>query len=148
MRMTILALLMITPATFAQTNVPINAERAQSNYRLNCQGCHLADGSGLPGRVPSMRGFVGGFLSVPGGRDFLVQVPGSANSPINDADLAELLNWIVTTMGTEKAASAFEFYSEAEVKQSRKTVLVDVAQVSAELVSKIAILAQAGENAQ
>ncbi len=34
---------------------------------LNCQGCHLGDGSGLPGVVPSMRGIVAGFLDVPGG---------------------------------------------------------------------------------
>ncbi len=137
MRIIMLAILVLSQATFAQTEFAINAERAQSNYRLNCQGCHLADGSGLPGSVPSMQGFVGSFLSVPGGRDFLVQVPGSANSPLNDAELAELLNWILATMSTEQTAPGFEFYTEAEVRQTRRQVLVDVAHVRSELVSKM-----------
>ena len=135
--MTLLAVLLLSQATLAQTNVAINAERAKTNYMLNCQGCHLADGSGLPGSVPSMRSFLGSFLSVPGGRDFLVQVPGSANSPLSDADLAELLNWILTTMSGEQTASDFKFYTEAEVRQTRRHVLVDVAEVRSGLVAKM-----------
>ena len=54
---------------------PPNTQRARVDYMLNCQGCHLPDGDGA-GDVPRMKNFVGNFLKVPGGRAFLVQVPG------------------------------------------------------------------------
>ena len=53
----------------------------RQNYILNCQGCHLPDASGSPGVVPRMNDFIGNFLHVDGGREFIVQVPGSANAP-------------------------------------------------------------------
>jgi len=84
-----------------------------------------------------MRNFVGSFLAVPGGRDFLVQVPGSANSPLSDADLAELLNWILTTMSAEQLGNDFQYYTATEVRKMRRHVLVDVAAVRADLVAQI-----------
>ncbi|MBV6422255.1 MAG: hypothetical protein NAOJABEB_00030 [Steroidobacteraceae bacterium] len=136
MRFTLLAaIVMLSQATMAQTTVPINVERAKVNYRLNCQGCHLADGSGLPGVVPTMKGLVGNFLKVPGGRDFLVQVPGSAFSPLSDADLAELLNWILATMSDEHKAPDFEPYTEAEVQRTRRRLLADVAKTREALIN-------------
>ena len=41
---------------------------SQTDYMLNCRGCHAPDGSGLAGAAPSFRGQVGKFLWVPGGR--------------------------------------------------------------------------------
>ena len=93
-----LALSMALPAQGASEPPDINTQRAKMHYMLNCQGCHQADGRGLQGSVPDMRNFVGKFLDTPGGREFLVQVPGSANSPLSDAALAELLNWILINL--------------------------------------------------
>ena len=137
MRLLLPLLLTVSASAFTQTSPEIDATRAQSNYMLNCQGCHLADGSGLPGSVPSMRGIVGSFLTVPGGRDFLVQVPGSANSPLSDADLAELLNWILTTMSAGQLAPGFQYYTATEVHNLRQHTLLDVAQVRLGLVAKM-----------
>ena len=117
MRLFILLLIAFSSGLAASEAPDINAIRAQSNYMLNCQGCHKADGTGLSGSVPSMRDFVGSFLTVAGGRDFLVQVPGSANSPLSDAALAELLNWILTTMSAQQLSQEFRFYTEQEVAQ-------------------------------
>lgn len=137
MRLLLLLLLGVASGVSAQAPPEIDAARARSNYMLNCQGCHLADGSGLPGSVPSMRDFVGNFLSVPGGRDFLVQVPGSANSPLSDAELAELLNWVLTTMSAGQLAPDFRYYTEAEVRQLRQHTLLDVAGVRAALIAQM-----------
>ena len=104
---------------------------------LHCQGCHRADGSGLPGSVPSMKNFVSNFLLVSGGRDFLIRVPGSANSSLSDKDLAELLNWMLTELSTQALPEHFEWYTEAEVKRVRASVLVDVVAYRAELVAKM-----------
>lgn len=137
MRLLFSLLFTLSVSSLADTAPEINHTRAQSNYMLNCQGCHLADGSGLPGSVPSMRGIVGSFLAVPGGRDFLVQVPGSANAPLSDAELAELLNWILTTMSAEQLTPGFEYYTGVEVGKMRQHTLVDVAEVRANLVAKM-----------
>lgn len=137
MRLPLSLLLTVSMACFADAAPEIDHARAQSNYMLNCQGCHLADGSGLPGSVPSMQGIVGSFLTVPGGRDFLVQVPGSANAPLSDAELAELLNWILITMSAEQLTPGFEYYTGVEVGKMRQHTLVDVAQVRANLVARM-----------
>ena len=79
-----------------------SAETPQILYMLQCQGCHLADGTGAPGAVPSLEG-MGRFLSVPGGREYLVRVPGSAQSPLSDLELAEVLNWMLREFGDRKS---------------------------------------------
>ena len=137
MRLLLSLLLTVSASAAIQAATEIDHARAQSNYMLNCQGCHLADGSGLPGIVPSMRGIVGSFLTVPGGREFLVQVPGSANAPISDAELAELLNWILTTMSADNLSPDFQYYTGEEVAQLRQHTLMDVASVRAGIVAKI-----------
>jgi hypothetical protein len=113
----------------------IDHNRARINYMLNCQGCHLPDGSGVPGSVPTMKNFVGNFLHVPGGRRFLVQVPGSANAPVSDAELAELLNWILITMSPEELPEDYPPYTAEEVGAYRSTPLTDVDDLRPELVA-------------
>jgi len=132
MRLILLAMLFVSVYAGARE---LNTERAHSNYMVNCQGCHLADGSGLPGSVPSMKDFVGNFLMVPGGREFLIQVPGSANSPLDDAALAELLNWILLSMSSEQLPAGFVPYTAGEVAAVRYKKLLNVAGVRASLVA-------------
>ena len=55
---------------------PGNAADPHADYMLHCQGCHGPDGSGARGAVPSFRGEVAKFLRVPGGREYLLRVPG------------------------------------------------------------------------
>jgi len=107
------------------------------DYMLQCQGCHRADGSGFGASVPDLRGSVGLFLEVPGGREFLVQVPGSAQAPLGDAELAAVLNWMIARFGPERVAASFEPYTGAEVSLLRRPLL-DVAGARAKLVERIA----------
>jgi mono/diheme cytochrome c family protein len=117
---------------------PAAGESPRVLYMLHCQGCHLADGSGRPGEVPSLAGTLAAFLAVPGGRAFLVQVPGSASSPLSDAELAAVLNWMVAAFAPAQAAAGAAAYDAAEVARHRATPLVDVAGARAELVRRIA----------
>ena len=110
-------------------------QRARINYMLNCQGCHLPEGRGIEGAVPMIRGNVGKFLGVPGGREFLVQVPGSANAALDDAALADLLNWLLVTMSPRELPADWIPYRSAEVAKLRATPLREVAQVRAALVA-------------
>nr|WP_298249322.1 cytochrome C [uncultured Halomonas sp.] len=95
--------------------------RPEVYYQLECGGCHLGDGEGKRNNdIPRMKNFVGHFLSVEGGREFLVQVPGSAYSSFADDQLAELINWIITDgiAGTSKPET-FTPYTAEEVATLR-----------------------------
>ena len=129
--------LLIVSANHAVADAPVNSERARLNYMLNCQGCHLPDGAGVGDAVPRMNGFVGNFLHVPGGREFLVRVPGSANAALDDASLAELLNWILLTMSPDELPSSWVPFTAAEVGELRSAPLREVETVRARLVQSI-----------
>jgi hypothetical protein len=119
------------------------AETARVNYMLQCMGCHLADGTGRAGVVPSFRDRVGRFATVRGGREYLVRVPGSAQSPLSDAELAEVLNWIIRRFGPREIADALEPFDAREVARVRSAPLTDVEPVRRELLRQIE---EAGED--
>src|SRR6185503_18374901 len=77
------------------------------DYTLNCQGCHRADGAGTPGSVPALAGSVARFLAVPGGREYLVRVPGVSQAGLDDAALADVLNWMVDRFDREHVPADF-----------------------------------------
>ena len=120
-------------------DLEVNAERARVNYMLNCQGCHLPDGDGV-GDIPRMKGFVGNFLRVPGGREFVVRVPGSANAALDDEALAELLNWMLLEISAAQLPENFAPYTAEEVGRHRAQPLSDVNTVRMGLIQKIAHL--------
>jgi hypothetical protein len=113
--------------------------RAQVNYMLHCRGCHGPDGAGSADgtTVPKMNGFVGNFLKVEGGREFLVRVPGSANAPLSDNALAELLNWMLPTLSGSEMPSDFVPYSGEEVAGLRTQPISDPADFRSRLVARI-----------
>ena len=114
-------------------------EQRQFDYMLNCQGCHLPDGSGNPQRqVPAFSGQLGKFLGVPGGRAYLVQVPGSALSGLSDEALAGVLNWMLETFSTAELPFGFKPYTGAELHEWRQVSLPDIEGVRNELLQRIA----------
>lgn len=118
-----------------------NAARARVNYMLNCQGCHGPEGQGMvDGTVPNLGGYLARYLHVEGGREFLVQVPGSANAGISPAALAEVLNWMLGTMDASHLPSDFVPYAADEVEVLRSRPLRDVATVRASLLARLADL--------
>ncbi len=120
-----------------------NPARAHTNYMLNCQGCHGPDGSGSrDGAVPVMKNFVGQFLQVPGGREYLVQVPGSANAAIPDDQLAELLNWLLPRLSDAEMPANFKPFTAPEVERLRAVPEADVGGTRARLIEAIAKRAQ------
>lgn len=117
----------------------VNAtEPEKVDYMLGCQGCHLDNGQGFPEHgVPSLAGYVGNFLRVPGGREFLVQVPGTAQSGLSDARLAAMLNWMLLAFSPNETPADFAPYSAAEVGRLRAHPLVTVKATRTELVQRI-----------
>ena len=120
---------------------PIQAEGGNSprvNYMLHCMGCHMMDGSGAPGAVPSLRGRMAGFLRVDAGRAYLIQVPGTAQSPLDDAKVAELVNWMLEEFTTSPLPADFQPFSAEEVAGYRadRPVYLDAAR--AKITAQIA----------
>ncbi len=110
-------------------HLPGSAEdlRARTNYIHHCLGCHLADGSGAPAKgIPSMRGTLGQFLKVPGGREYIAQVPGVMNSPLNDRDIAALMNWLLPFVAPDTTPAGTAPYTADEIARLRKTRPADV----------------------
>ena len=112
----IAALALFSVASFATDYHP---ERAAFNYQMFCQGCHAPGGMGSD-VVPVFYNEIGHYLSVPEGREYLVRVPGSATSALNDARLAEVLNYILINFAGDSLEGDFKRYTEKEVSVLRK----------------------------
>jgi hypothetical protein len=127
--------MMVVSQSFA---AEINVARAKFNYQMLCQGCHTSDGTGIKD-VPQIKGFIGNFLTTSQGRDYLVQVPGSANSALNDIELAEVLNWIILDMGGSSVPENMKHYTAKEVAELRTKSLFEVVEYRKMIVSKLPI---------
>jgi mono/diheme cytochrome c family protein len=115
----------------------------QTDYMLNCRGCHGPDGSGIAEGAPSFRGYVAKFLWVPGGREYLIRVPGTAQSELSDARTAALLNWILQEFSPNQIPANFAPYTADEVARLRHSPLTDVGAVRRALAEAIAARAAA-----
>ncbi|MCY4361928.1 MAG: cytochrome c [Gammaproteobacteria bacterium] len=124
-------------ALLCTTTTTANEILARQNYILNCQGCHLPDGSGSEGNVPKMNDFVGYFLHVPGGREFIVQVPGAAGAPISDQELADVMNWMLLNFSRNQLPDPFVPYEAEEIGELRKDPLIDIHHRREELIARI-----------
>jgi hypothetical protein len=125
------------PASVGAPEGVDNAQRAWQHWTLNCQGCHRPDGTGSAGTAPSLAGTVARFLSVPGGREYLGRVPGVATSPLSNADLSEVMNWMLWRFDKEHVPANFQPYTAAEIGQLRAAPLrLEASQMRAELLKK------------
>lgn len=126
-------LLLCTLLSFASATTA--AAKPSFDYLLHCAGCHLEDGAGMPDLlIPDLNEHVGNFATMPEGRAYLIRVPGSSQSPLNDADLAVLLNWMVDRFAPEVEA---ELFTEEEVTAHRRNRMDNPPAERAVLVEKI-----------
>jgi mono/diheme cytochrome c family protein len=109
---------------------------AGQNFLLFCAGCHGVDGAGVPGRIPPLRGSFPRLLSVAGGREFLLRVPGVANSALSDAALAAVMNWCVQRFAGEQVAAQHSAYTAAELTAARHEPLLAMRRTRSELLAR------------
>ena len=112
------------------------AESPEQLYQLNCWGCHRPHGEGIPNTAPPLKG-AADFLRVPGGREYLIAVPGVALSPLSDAQTADVMNWILKSFSAEQMPPDFKPYTADEIAHSRKTRLMDIKSARADLIAKM-----------
>lgn len=124
--------------TILLASAAMASERQRISFLLHCSGCHQPDGSGSPDSgIPDMRGSIGHYLRLPEGRAYLVQVPGTSQSSLNDKDTATLLNWMVNTLGGKEVPAGFLPYTQEEVSRLRGNPLDDVSAARTHVVSRL-----------
>lgn len=106
---------------------------ARVDYLLHCSGCHLPDGSGVPPDIPSLRGDPGKIAALPQGRDYLIRVPGVSHALLDNADLAEVINYMLTEFNRDLLPANFKRFTETEVTEARGHVLADPIKFRAKL---------------
>lgn len=118
------------------------AERApQVNYLLRCQGCHLADGSGLPkAGIPDFVGQVGIFAGLPEGRQYLLHVPGVIGSSLSDKEIADVLNYIMETYSGPSLPDGYQSFTAEEVMDLRAMDIGNVVKYRRLVAEKLAAL--------
>jgi len=105
----------------------------RSDFLLHCAGCHQPDGTGLPPSVPSLAGPLGAIAASPEGRDYLARVPGASQAPLDDEELAAVLNWVLEEFNAETLPVPFKPLTGEQVHYSRSRVLADPLKLRNEL---------------
>jgi cytochrome c553 len=119
-------LFIVAAASLGMSSGAAFAYEPSMNYALQCMGCHTPDGAGVSDRVPSIRDTLVPLAAMAEGRRYLVQVPGSAQSTLSNAELAELLNWMIHTLSAVTPPSTLAPFTEAEVREYRAHTLSQV----------------------
>lgn len=111
---------------------PIKAD-PESHYLIHCMGCHLTDGQGQPPEVPAFGEDTLKMAMTPAGRAYLIQVPGSSQAPLTDAELAAVLNWLLDEFTSK---GKFDKLTPEEVSHYRKTTLTNPAEIRSKLLAQ------------
>jgi hypothetical protein len=111
----------------------------QQDYMLYCMGCHGGEAQGVPGKVPPLAGSLALFMRSAAGRDYLLRVPGAANSALTDAQLTAVLNWLAESFPPAGATSPQpEPFTVTEVVRVRRAPLANVQETRREVVRSLA----------
>jgi hypothetical protein len=116
--------------------LPLCASPAQ-DYLLYCMGCHGAQAQGVPGKVPPLATSLALFMRSADGRNYLLRVPGAANSALSDTQLAAVLNWLAESYGAPGEPRPAPFTVD-EVTEVRHTPLADVQARRREVIRALA----------
>jgi len=117
---------------FALVTHSVFAASPRINYLLYCSGCHRPLGEGNPPNVPTLHNELGLMMSVQEMRGYLARVPGSAHAPITDAELADVLNWMLEQFNADTLPEDFKKLTVEEVTKAREQSLADPNQYRAD----------------
>lgn len=109
----------------------------EKTYILNCAGCHGMDGTGLPANyIPDFRES-GRFTTTGDGREYLIQVPGVSQAHLTNAQVADMMNWILHRFSHDTLPADFQPYTAEEVARLRPDKARDAVIRRAELRERI-----------
>ena len=127
MRTILLTALVLSAANIAYAD-------PKTDYLLYCRGCHLANGEGVPPEVPTLHDELGKLAALPGGRDYLIRVPGVSQTPLDDEKLAAVLNWVMAEFNSAALPDNYKPFTAREVGKSRVNVLENPLEARAKIL--------------
>jgi mono/diheme cytochrome c family protein len=119
------------------------AANPAQDYMLYCMGCHGPQAEGVPGKVPPLAHALGLYMKTPAGRNYVLRVPGAANSALSDSELAAVLNWLAVSYSAGELPSDTPMFTPAEVAKLRHVPLESVLAARREVIGAIAAAGQA-----
>jgi len=106
--------------------LPLSAQAdPRTHFLLYCSGCHGVDGASAPPNVPTLRNEIGRIVAFPEGRNYIVRVPGASQAPLTDAQLTEVMNWVLQEFNRDTLPQDFQPLTAEEVTEARRNVLMD-----------------------
>ena len=108
------------------------------DYMLHCMGCHGTNAEGIPGKVPPLANSLARFMRSAAGRNYVLRVPGAANSALSDAQLAAVLNWLAVTFDPGAKPDNPAPFTGEEVSRVRHVPLVSVLAARRAVVRELA----------
>lgn len=119
----------------AATAVQAADHSARFNYILKCAGCHTGTGKGLPhAGIPPFPGYIDAFARDDDGRTYMIHVPGVVGASLSDAQVADVLNYVVESWGDPSAVAPF---TAEEVRVRRAKAVPDVVVYRRQLVKRL-----------
>jgi mono/diheme cytochrome c family protein len=115
-----------------------HAANPAQDYALNCMGCHGTEAQGIPGKVPPLANALSRFMRSPEGRNYVLRVPGAANSALSDERLATVLNWLAVTYESSASATRPAPFTSIEVAAVRQQPLLSVLATRSAVVHNLA----------
>ena len=128
----------LSPAIAATLLATAAHASPQQDYILYCMGCHGAQAEGVPGKVPPLAHALGRYMRTPEGRNYILRVPGAANSVLSDAQLAAVLNWLAQTFDGDELTTEVPLFTAAEVTSQRHSPLTSVLATRRDVVRSLA----------
>ncbi len=109
------------------TAAAVAQEAGRTNFILRCGGCHGMDGAGSEvGGIPDFRNYVGAFAHSEDGRRYVMHVPGVVGASLSDKQIADVMNYVMTTWGEASLPADYAPFTEAEVTMLRAEPVGDV----------------------
>lgn len=106
---------------------------ARANYILHCSGCHGMSGAGtVEGGIPAFPNSVGHIAGSELGRTYITHVPGVVSTEMEDAEIAEVLNYIL-----DEWSDGGQHFTAKEVTRRRAENVGDVVELRREVVEEL-----------
>ena len=104
---------------------------------LFCMGCHGEAAQGVAGKVPRLAGNLPLYMRSSAGRNYVLRVPGAANSVLSDERITLVLNWLASTYPAPGQPPPPPF-TVAEVTSARHVPLANVQETRREVLRALA----------